>query len=132
MKIKSILMNFIERAWTWVWAKADDEFKKMCVMTALHARWRQCSEDDVCELARFNERFELVRNPDALRLPTLLGSRMWHAVSEEVRSEHPTEHFFRRIALLTPCWLKYTDTKSYIEDLRQLYAYCMQERGQTA
>lgn len=133
MKIKAILLSPFQKLWAGIWAKADPEFKKICLMAVLHAKWKNCGEDDICELERFNSQFNLCPKVSILRFPTLFGRSIWKAVANDISDELPSDRFFRRIALLTPCWLKYTeDTKAYIEDLKQLYAYCSEPTSHTA
>jgi hypothetical protein len=132
MKIKSILLAPFSRLWTYVWTKVDAEFKRMCVMAVLHAKWRLCSEDDLCELDRFNSTFKLCKDTSVLRFPTLFGVHVWNSVPNEANVVTPSDKFFRRIELLTPCWLKYTDPNAYMEELRALYTYCATERSQAS
>jgi len=120
---------FVSAPWRWLWSKFDVGFRRMCVMSSLHAQLTACKEDDIEVLTRLNQRLHLVDGTciDAMRLPTLFGPRVWKGVQPLKKMDHLNERYFERLVRMTPCWLLYTDTKTFINDLREMIGFCVKE-----
>lgn len=98
-------------------------------MSSLHAQLFDCSDNECDKISKLNAKLDLVSEDyqSALRLPTLFGSHIWRTIKPVGDTTVINEHFFRRIAKLTPCWLLYTDQESFIAELKEMVGYCVKE-----
>lgn len=111
--------------WFVMWNHATDRFKRMCLLTSLHAQLVTCDEKDHHRLEAVNLRLDLDRNTSALKFPTLIGPLLWKQVLpiEKIDMER-SEVFITRVIKRSPCWLLYADDRTIREDIRNLLNYC--------
>lgn len=76
---------------------------------------------------RLNTKLHLVDDITAMRFPTLFGPKIWKGVKPLNNMETINDRYFERLVRLTPCWLLYTDTQSFIKDLKIMVSYCVDE-----
>lgn len=115
-------------AWLFVWGKAPDEFKRMCLLSSLHAQLVGCSEDDMVLLDQVNKRLELCRFTTQMRFPTLFGPVIWRTVLpiQKIDMER-SEAYILRLLKKMPCWLEYGAPEQTAQDIRQLFTYCQHQ-----
>lgn len=121
----SVLLAPLVLVWSKLWDFMPVRCKRMCVLVSLYARMENFDEDDIQHLKQINERLHLTRDVNALRFPTLLAPWLWgNVITADKVDPDRTEQYIDRLARRTPCWLQYTDTTSFKEDLRQILELC--------
>lgn len=123
-KFTDLILNPIYKIWAWIWGRLDCEFKRMCVMASLHAVLLKCDGSDPEKIKQMNDSLKLVRDVNALKLPTLFGPMLWKKVLPINKMDVSSDKCIQRIIRMTPCWLSYTDETEFREDLRELLQYC--------
>ncbi len=123
-KFTDLILNPIYKIWAWIWGRLDCEFKRMCVMASLHAVLLKCDGSDPEKIKQMNDSLKLVRDVNALKLPTLFGPMLWKKVLPINKMDVSSDKCIQRIIRMTPCWLRYTDETEFREDLRELLQYC--------
>lgn len=115
--------------WFVLWNHATDRFKRMCLLTSLHAKLVSCDENDLQRLEAVNTQLNLDRDTRALKFPTLLGPVLWKQVLHIEKIDIArSEVLISRIIKRSPCWLLYADDQVIRQDIRALLAHC---RGYT-
>lgn len=99
-------------------------------MASLHAALLECTDDEQKKIDRLNSKMQLVRDVNALRLPTLFGPRMWKGILPIDKIDLTNDAYLMRIVRKTPCWLLYTDEETFIQELKQLFYFCAWEKKQ--
>jgi hypothetical protein len=119
----------IRALWLLAWGKASDEFKRMCLLSSLHAQLVGCDEDNIVLLDQVNKRLELCRFTTNMRLPTLFGPVIWRNVLpiQKIDMER-SEAYIVRLMKKMPCWLTYGTPDQTQADIRQLFQYCQHQR----
>lgn len=96
-------------------------------MSSLHAQLVACTDGECDKMQKLNSRLHLVDDIDAMRLPTLFAPKIWRGVKPLAKMAVLNDRYFERLVRMTPCWLLYTDTQSFIKDLKQMVGYCVEE-----
>lgn len=96
-------------------------------MSSLHAQLIACTDGECEKMQKLNSRLHLVKDISAMRLPTLFGPTIWRGVRPLAKMEKLNDRYFERLVRMTPCWLLYTDTATFIKDLREMVSFCVQE-----
>lgn len=122
------ISNPFSALWLYVWKHLDCGFKRMCVIASLHAALVQCRDNEEERIAALNSSMCLVRDSNALKLPTLFGPYVWKGVLPIEKVDFGSDKYVERIARMTPCWLLYTDRQSFIQELKQLFVFCRDQR----
>lgn len=123
-KFIDFVVKPLKRLWAWTWSLMDCNFKRMCILTSLHAVLLKCNDSESDKIKDLNDKFKLARDVNALRLPTLFGPVLWKKVLPIERIDVTTERYIQRLMRMTPCWLKYGDEEKFKQDLRELINYC--------
>lgn len=113
--------------WRWCWSKLDVDFRRMCVMSSLHAQLIVCTDGECEKMQKLNSKLNLLGDVDAMRLPTLFAPKIWRGVKPLAKMDHLNDRYFERLVRMTPCWLLYTDKQTFIRELKVMVGYCVEE-----
>lgn len=119
----------VRKLWFKLWDHAQDRFKRMCLLSSLHARLLQVNEDDRDQLNEVNREMDLDRDVRALRFPTLLAPMIWpHVVPIEKIDMSRADYYVSKVMKGIPCWLMYGDEEAIKDDIKHLLRFC-EKRG---
>lgn len=96
-------------------------------MSSLFGRLTSCPETDTDRLRRLDEHLDLGDMLSAMRLPVLMGPKYWRAVPTLDKIGVVNDRYYERLARMTPCWLLYSDTQTFIEDIKSMVQFCITE-----
>lgn len=118
-----IIKNPFISIWEYLWYKTDDDFKKMCFISSLHAKLKKCKESDLESLKNLNNEMRLVKDVNAMRLPILLGPIIWKKLTPLEIVSSNQDKFIQRVVRKVPCWLRYSKDEEMSNDVRMLLEY---------
>ena len=121
--------QFFTAPWRWFWSKLDLSFRRMCVMTSLHARLMRCDDGDTDKLTRLNQKLKLIEDIDTMRFPTFVGHKLWKNVQPLDKMDSLNERYYERLFRMTPCWLLYTTKNEFIDELKTMINFCVREHN---
>lgn len=123
-KFTDLILKPLNNIWIWIWSLLDCKFKRMCVLASLHAVLLDCDDSESDRIRELNDKFKLVHDVNALRLPTLIGPVLWRKILPIEQIDTSTDRYIQRLMRMTPCWLRYDDDQSFKQDLTALMDYC--------
>lgn len=121
--------NPVSKLWFMLWDHAQDRFKRMCLLSSLHAQLLHVNEDDRDQLLEVNREMDLDRDVRALRFPTLLAPMIWpHVITIDKIDMQRQDFYINKVMKAIPCWLRYGDEEAIKDDIRHLLRFC-EKRG---
>lgn len=123
-KFTDLILIPMGKLWAWIWSHLDYKFKRMCIMASLHAVLLKLDDKDSEKIKQMNDSLKLVRDVNALRLPTLFGPVVWTRILHINKIDIDSEKSINRIVRMTPCWLRYTTEAEFRDDIKALLEYC--------
>lgn len=104
--------------------------KRLMFLSSLYSKVSCETEIDHSRMVRFQEAFDLCKDPHAIALPMAYSDRIWrqrpieNLVCQNNLCRHETDKDLTRIARMIvvrmPCWLVYDKTTKIVEDVKKL------------
>ncbi len=117
--------NHLRVLWLWIWNRTRVSFRRVFVLSSLHARLVKCGVDDLETLGQVNAEFKLVRDVKVLRFPTLFAPLIWRNLAALQEKETATVNDeVTSIVHNMPGWLQYGSLEELEADIRLMVKYC--------
>lgn len=128
ISLKRLFSKPLKCFWEYLWSKVDIRFKRMCLISSLHAAIKGCQEYDIKNLSSLNQSLHLVKDVNALRLPVLVGPLLWDEALHFEKLDFDKTSAIKRILRKLPCWIKYSDDVTMGEDISKLFSYYREQQ----
>lgn len=117
--------NHLRVLWLWIWNQTRTSFRRVIVLSSLHATLIKCSVDDLTMLDEVNAEFNLVRDVKVLRFPTLFAPLIWRNLAALQEKDTATvNEEVSSIVRNLPGWLQYGSLEELENDFRWMVKYC--------
>lgn len=109
-----------------MWSYTQEGFRRMVVLSSIHASLVKCSADDLDCLSEVNAEFKLDKDVKVLRFPTLLAPLVWKNLPEQEANADGATDDITPIISKIPSWLRWGSFEELEREVRLMVQYCQQ------